>query len=39
MRLSHGRAASGLLPRVKATGIRSKNITVIAAMTTGGILH
>ena len=39
MRLSQGRAASGKVPQLKAPGIRSKNITVIAAMTTLGILH
>ena len=39
MRVSHGRAVAGATPQVKAPGIRSRNITVMAAMTTAGILY
>ena len=39
MRCSHGHAASGVTPNIQAARIRSRNITVIAAMTTTGIVH
>ena len=37
MRVSYGRSASGVTPQIKAPGIRSRNITVMAAMSATGI--
>ena len=39
MRLSYGRCSAGTTPRIKVPGIRSSNITVIAAMTTQGLMY